>query len=70
MNYTNIWGHYYPHEKRGTIYDGREMRRETVTLKNGREVVRLTEPLKLYDKQVTKRTWLRNLEREINNANA
>ena len=69
MNYTNIWGHYYPHEKRGTIYDGREMRRETVMIK-GHELIQLTEPLKLYDKQVTKRTWLRNLEREINNANA
>ena len=69
MNYKNIWGHYYPHEKRGTIYDGREMWRETVMIK-GHELIQLTEPLKLYDKQVTKRTWLRNLEREINNANA
>ncbi len=68
MNYQNIFGHYYPHEKRGEIYDGRNMKREKVTLKNGREVVRLTAPLKLYDKKVTRATWLRNLQKHIDRA--
>jgi hypothetical protein len=68
MNYQNIFGHYYPHELRGEIYDGRNMKREKVTLKNGREVVRLTAPLKLYDKKVTRATWLRNLQKHIDRA--
>tara|TARA_X000000950_G_C13852360_1_gene635068 strand:- start:1022 stop:1276 length:255 start_codon:yes stop_codon:yes gene_type:complete len=79
MKYDNIFGHYYPHEKRGEIYDGSDMKREKVTLKDGREVVRLTAPLKLYDKKVTRATWLRNLqkhyerkrkENQVDNANA
>lgn len=70
MNYNNIFGHYFPHEGRGEIYDGRNMKREKITLKDGREVIRLTEPLKLYDKRVTRATWLRNLQKYIDNANA
>lgn len=70
MNYNNIFGHYFPHEGRGEIYDGRNMKREKITLKDGREVIRLTEPLKLYDKRVTRATWLRNLQKYIDNAHA
>ena len=70
MNYQNIFGHYFPHEGRGEIYDGRNMKREKITLKDGREVVRLTAPLKLYDKKVTRATWLRNLQKHVDNANA
>lgn len=68
MNYKNIFGHYFPHEGRGEIYDGRNMKREKVTLKNGREVIRLTAPLKLYDKKVTRATWLRNLQKHYDRA--
>ena len=70
MNYNNIFGHYFPHEGGGEIYDGRNMKREKITLKDGREVIRLTEPLKLYDKRVTRATWLRNLQKYIDNAHA
>ena len=70
MNYNNIFGHYFPHEGRGEIYDGRNMKREKITLKDGREVIRLPAPLKLYDKRVTRATWLRNLQKYIDNANA
>ena len=70
MNYETIHGFYCSIERRGKIYDGRNMKREQVTLKNGRKVVRLTEPLKLYDKKVTRATWLRNLQKYIDHANA
>lgn len=70
MNYETIHGYYCSIDGRGQIYDGRNMKREKVILKDGREVVRLTEPLKLYDKKVTRATWLRNLQKHIDNANA
>lgn len=67
MKYGTIYGHYH-HARDGEpshaqIWDGRKMKREKVTIK-GREVIQLTEPLKLYDKRgVTERTWKRNLQK-------
>jgi hypothetical protein len=67
MKYDTVYGHYHKardgEPSHAQMWDGRNMKREKVTIK-GREVIQLTEPLKLYDKRgVTYATFKRNLKK-------